>query len=713
MKAVKRPFACIGLGMLAALAAAAAFPSLCFSAGVICASSAAIVFAVSSTNGRKRAEAFAVLLAASAAFLYYGAAVSYYKAPTVNDYSGRTVEICGTITSEPFTSGHTTRFTVRTDMIDGVKKRRNISFAVSSVPKGGVYDHIRARAALEPVYTDGDIGLGYSSYSDARFIFLQTYIGYDKDTYYAVYENDFPPAAKRLADVRRAVSSAFAKYLSYDEASLCTAMITGDKNMLTSGVRSRFNTLGLGHLLVVSGLHLSIAAAFLYIAVGRIIKNRYAAIPVEFLGTAAFALMTGFGFSVRRAFLMYCLMLLARLFHSKTDPLNSLGFAAAVICISDPFCAGDIGLLWSFSSTLAIITLTKRIEKRLLGGDDSEEKAVSGIAAVISVSLAAFVGSLPFIFLVTKQFSPYFLAANILTVPITGIALFCGGIGAALICLGFVPFGSLLLFIAGLVSKYLLYITELLCSLPFSSVHTGRISVTVWFAATAVCLMILYLLRYFHGIDIAAHIRTVCVISLSILCAVFGADIFISSGRITLSILPFDGAVTVIMDYDDTAAVLFTGGDKNEFARLEDVLPQSGSIDFLIDLPCGGYDISRRILREYDVGAVITDEGYADKFAWYEYTGGAVDTIANEAAMSLFDNGAIELYTDGALSCEYITLNGKTVLIADGEGDIPERFSAPDIAVSYEALLLENIGGDTEKYICADDTTKQGKTIVF
>ncbi len=698
---MKRPFACLGLGALAALAAAAAFPSFCFSACVICAAFAAVVFVLSKPGTRNTKSAAVVLIGAAIAFLYYGAAARAVKAHVIDEFGGQTVELSGVITSAPYTKGQTTSFIVKTNEINGVKKRVNIRFSVNSVPNGTEYDFIRARAELEPVSDDGEFGLGYTSYSDARRIFLSTYIGYDKETYYSVTENEFPPVLRYFSDIRRSISDVFAKYLSYDEASLCTAMITGDKNMLTNSVRSQFKTLGLSHLLVVSGLHMSIIAAFLYVTAKRIFKNAYLAAFVEFIGIAAFALITGFGFSVCRAFLMCSLIILARVFHSKTDALNSLGIAAALMSL-DPFCAGDIGLLWSFSSVFAIITLTDRIKQKLFGKSDDDKKRYSGFAELVSAALAAFVGSLPFIVLVTKEFSPYFLAANILTVPVTGVVLICGGISALLISCGFVSAGTLFIFISGIAAKYILYVTELICSLPFASVDINRTVVIMWFLITVSLLAAVFLLWYFKGSDVKNYIRIVCVSSAAVICAMTGADILINGDTITLAAQPASGGMTVMLYYDDTAAVLYASGDKSKFYETEDLLPHNGSITFLVDLPQSGYDRIRRILREHDAQTVITHESSADKFAWYEYTGGSVKTIACEGELSLFENGTMELYTDGDMSCEYITINGTTVLIADGEGVLPDKFRSPDIAVLCQDHPIYDLSDQTEKTVCGE-----------
>ena len=129
-------------------------------------------------------------------------------------------------------------------------------------------------------------------------------------------------------------------------------MITGDKQYLSDDVYQAFQRLGVSHILVVSGMHLSIAAAVIYFVTKSKYDENYISIAAECIGITFFAVLTGFGFSIRRALVMAILVNASRLFSSKPDILNSLGFAAFLLCLN-PLNAGDIGLLWSFSCTLS------------------------------------------------------------------------------------------------------------------------------------------------------------------------------------------------------------------------------------------------------------------------------------------------------------------------------------------------------------------------
>lgn len=644
-----------------------------------------------------------MLLAAALAMFYYTAASALYKVPIIDKYDGRTVEFSGVITSEPRTAAQTTFFTVRTDTIDGQPARVNISVAANSVPEGGEFDKIFGVAKLAKISDDdGSLGLSYTSYNDARHIFLETYISrYDK-TWYRTEKSGSRTLSARFAELRGRIADVFGKYLSYDEAALCTAMITGDKSRLSQSVRGRFGSLGISHLLVVSGLHLSIVAAVLYILTSRLIPDRLAAALIQTAGVIAFAVMTGMGFSVRRALLMYLIMIASHITSSKPDTLNTLGFAAAVLSL-DPFSAGDVGLLWSVSCTFALITLSEPIARRLSHTDGkSEEARISPIYGLLSAAMAAFIGSLPFALFMTKQLSPYTIAANILTVPVTGVVVLGGMTGALLMLVGAAPVAMVFLLISGAVAKYLIFITGVLSELPFSGVSIDRPVVVIWAVAAAAVLSVLYAVRFISGANVKPAAVCACLLSAAALTAIIGTQCLLGAERVTLSVRSISGGMTAVLRYDDTAAVLYSCGDKQQYTVVSDELSESTGLSFITDLPAAGKDYRyyRRIVRDNDVGMVITAEQSVSRYSWFEYSGGEVMAIDKAGVLDIIDGGTLEVCTDGALMCEYLTIKGTRVLIADGTGELPKRFCSPDIAVLRDDAHIGELDSSVRVIIC-------------
>lgn len=152
--------------------------------------------------------------------------------------------------------------------------------------------------------------------------------------------------------------------LSPDDAAMLAAMVTGDRSYLGSTLRTPFERTGSFHLLVVSGLHLGIFAAFVF-ATGR--RLRIGRLPLTFLTLAlslGYALITGFGQPVQRAFAMVALYLVGRLLYRDRGRLNSLGFAALCLLILDPHALFDAGLQMTLLSVVAVAGIAIPVMER-------------------------------------------------------------------------------------------------------------------------------------------------------------------------------------------------------------------------------------------------------------------------------------------------------------------------------------------------------------
>lgn len=142
--------------------------------------------------------------------------------------------------------------------------------------------------------------------------------------------------------------------LSHDDAAMLSAMVTGDRTWLSSDLRTPFERTGSFHLLVVSGLHLGIFAAFVF-AIGR--RLRIGRLPLTAITLAlsfAYALLTGFGQPVQRAFAMVALYLIGRLLYRDRSRLNSLGFAALCLLVFNPHALFDAGLQMTLLTVVAV-----------------------------------------------------------------------------------------------------------------------------------------------------------------------------------------------------------------------------------------------------------------------------------------------------------------------------------------------------------------------
>ncbi len=152
--------------------------------------------------------------------------------------------------------------------------------------------------------------------------------------------------------------------LNHDDAAMLSAMIAGDRSYLGSPLRTPFERTGSFHLLVVSGLHLGIFAAVVFVLGRRLRIGRVPLTAITLALSFAYALLTGFGQPVQRAFAMVALYLVGRLLYRDRSRLNSLGFAALCLLVFDPHALFDAGLQMTLLSIVAVVGIAIPVMER-------------------------------------------------------------------------------------------------------------------------------------------------------------------------------------------------------------------------------------------------------------------------------------------------------------------------------------------------------------
>ncbi|MFP5226620.1 MAG: ComEC/Rec2 family competence protein [Acidobacteriota bacterium] len=142
--------------------------------------------------------------------------------------------------------------------------------------------------------------------------------------------------------------------LTHDDAIMLSAMLTGDRTLLSHRLRVGFERTGSFHLLVVSGMHLAIFSGLVFLVVRRLRLPRIAASVVTIGLSLAYALFTGFGQPIERAFWMVALYLCGRTIWRERHPLNAIGFAALVMLVVNPAALLDAGFQMTLLSVLAV-----------------------------------------------------------------------------------------------------------------------------------------------------------------------------------------------------------------------------------------------------------------------------------------------------------------------------------------------------------------------
>ncbi|HTR25492.1 MAG TPA: ComEC/Rec2 family competence protein [Terriglobales bacterium] len=120
------------------------------------------------------------------------------------------------------------------------------------------------------------------------------------------------------------------------QAILLDAMVLGEESFLRGSMRTEFQRSGTYHLLVVSGMNLSILAVAIFWTLRRFRLDPALAAVATVVVSFTYAFVVGVGPPVWRAALMLAIYLGARLLYRGRNMLNAIGAAAIGVLIADP-----------------------------------------------------------------------------------------------------------------------------------------------------------------------------------------------------------------------------------------------------------------------------------------------------------------------------------------------------------------------------------------
>jgi competence protein ComEC len=160
------------------------------------------------------------------------------------------------------------------------------------------------------------------------------------------------------------------------------ALLLGRTSQLDRGMVARYRRGGLYHLLVVSGLHVGLAAGLVLggLRLARVGGKRRDAVLL--FSVFLFVLVGGANPPAVRAGLVVAVFLAARLLERPIPAVQALGLSALILFLADPRQIYSIGTVLTFAAVGGIALLTEPIRRRLPARPD-------WLFGGISTSLAA------------------------------------------------------------------------------------------------------------------------------------------------------------------------------------------------------------------------------------------------------------------------------------------------------------------------------------
>lgn len=199
-----------------------------------------------------------------------------------------------------------------------------------------------------------------------------------------------------LSDLNSRLSATLKANMTKRSGSLASALLLGNRELLSDDALRDFKRAGVYHMLALSGMHVAILVGILE----YILKKLFVPMKLRIVLLGALSLfyvaLTGFLLSACRAMLMLFVMYLSLALGKRRDSLTALFVAATVICLISPAAILDVGFQLSLLSTLGIIAASMiRAQLKLFKREiRARHRIVKSIALALRETLFLLMSSL-------------------------------------------------------------------------------------------------------------------------------------------------------------------------------------------------------------------------------------------------------------------------------------------------------------------------------
>lgn len=296
------------------------------------------------------------------------------------------------------------------------------------------------------------------------------------------------PILLKIESWRDHIRDFLEKEATLPSSSIFQALVLGEQGNIPEEVRESFITIGIAHLLAISGDHLGIVALlsfslFLWVMkrsdfllLSLSVKKWAAALTIPCL--LLYTFIAGGGISVIRATIMVITFFLSIVSDRERHLLHTLALAAFLILLFSPPSLFDVSFQLSFLAVLSILYLVPRIYRDLRREEINippeiswKQKIWKYVRLSFIVTVVAILGTAPFVALHFNRVSLIGFLANLFIVPWVGFLIVPTSLIASIFSFFFYPFASLLITVDQFLATILFKVVAFFASIPFASIY--------------------------------------------------------------------------------------------------------------------------------------------------------------------------------------------------------------------------------------------------
>ena len=270
---------------------------------------------------------------------------------------------------------------------------------------------------------------------------------------------------EHLYQFRQIWKNALLDALGEKNGATLSAILLSEKAAMDEEVKELYQKNGIGHVLAISGLHIS------FLGLGIYQWLRKGGIPYFISGMISVSILTiyvcmiGISVSVVRAYIMLLLRIGADITGRVYDMLTAVLLAAVILVWHQPLYLTDAAFYMSHGAILGILLISPALNSIL----PKQKWLLKGIDASLAINVALF----PIMLWFYYEISTYSILLNLLVIPLMSGVLSFGMLGS----LGYFiwkPLGKLMLLPGGAILWFYEKIGAVGIQMPFARIVIGK-----------------------------------------------------------------------------------------------------------------------------------------------------------------------------------------------------------------------------------------------
>ncbi len=536
----------------------------------------------------------------------------------VTAYNGAEADFVGTVTDIRYHDGDKATYTCE-GRIESSPECTITYYGDDSFTQIG--DRIKLKKCLFEM-PENDYLFSSKDYYKARSIYLTSM----KAESVEFQHNDSHSLKRWLLSYKNSIVSDFNARMDPENGAILSGIVFGEKNGIDDTSKNLMYRCGIGHVLAVSGLHVSIMAFVIMLILDAVHLNRIASFCILNIFLMLMIIIVNSPISAIRAAIMLNVIYSARIFRRQSDTLNSLAIAVLLICISHPYSIMDTGFILSVAGTYGIGVFAPYMTKEMKS-ITAIQKFIKSFISMLCVMLVI----LPFSILYFDETSIISPVTNIIIVPLCSFAMVIGMVYA--ISGGLISMLSL----AGVSLDIVKAVTDLFGSLKFS--HFSCSSKEVCISAVFGMLLTIVIYAIYRSRRFVAISAAVAVAVFALSSALFEK---IRHDSFTIAVLGKGTNAAVVVTYEGRTDIFDLSGHYKSDEYVQKYLSQNGiseiSILTLTDSIQSQYSSFTKELELVKIGGIFC-------------AGDTGDMLLNDKITSFGENTVH--YNNGSYSLEY------------------------------------------------------------